>query len=266
MKCLSVLTILLAFGCIGLPSAAIAQEPLTTFKDCDVCPEMVVIPAGSFMMGSNDFNEEKPIHRVTIRKPFAVGKYAVTFREWDACTADGGCKGYRPHDEGWGRGDRPVINVNWKDAQAYLRWLSRKSGAEYRLLSEAEWEYAARAGTTTRYYWGDKLGSGNANCRVCGSQWDAKQTAPVGSFRANAFGLYDVLGNVWEWVEDCYHSSYTGAPSDGGAWTSGDCSERVLRGGTWASPPWYVRSTFRRRGRPEHRVEFRGIRVARTLP
>ncbi len=270
MRCLSLLTPFLAFGCFALPPAAIAQEPLSTFKDCDVCPEMVVIPAGSFMMGSNEFSNEKPIHRVTIRQQFAVGKYEITFREWDACAADGGCDDYSPDDAGWGRGIRPAINVSWQDAQAYVRWLTSKSGVEYRLLSEAEWEYAARAETTTKYYLGDRVGSGNANCRGCGSQWGGsqwggEQTAPVGNFPANAFGLYDLIGNVWEWVEDCWHGSYVGAPSDGGAWTSGDCSLRVQRGGSWGSPPWYVRSAFRRTTKSGFRTSFRGFRVARTL-
>ena len=159
-----------------------------------------------------------------------------------------------------------MIYVSWEDVQAYLRWLSRKSGAEYRLLSEAEWEYTARAGTTTKYYWGDRVGSGNANCYSCGSQWDGEQTAPVGSFRANEFGLYDVAGNVWEWVEDCWNDSYSGAPNDGSAWTTGKCSVRVFRGGSWLNDPRHVRTADRYGLGSDFRYHKFGFRVARTLP
>ena len=210
------------------------EKPGRVFRDCPECPEMVVVPAGSFMMGSDESSSEKPRHRVTIAKPFAVGKHEVTFAEWDACVVAGGCGGgHRPYDRGWGRGRRPVINVSWDDAKAYVLWLNRKTGKQYRLPSEAEWEYAARAGTTTRYSWGDDIGRNRANCANCGSRWDNEQTAPTGSFRANVFGLHDVHGNVWEWVEDCWSGDYPGAPSDGRAWTGGDCGNRVLRGGSW---------------------------------
>lgn len=165
-----------------------------SFRDCENCPEMVLIPPGSFIVGMAGSQQEK-----TVSQPFAAGKYEVTFAEWDACVADGGCDGHRPDDQGWGRGRQPVINVNWDDARQYVRWLSQKTGNNYRLLTETEWEYAARAGTTTAYPWGDEIGSGNANCNGCGSQWDNRQPAPVGSFRANAFGLYDMNGNVCEW-------------------------------------------------------------------
>ena len=193
---------------------------------------------------------EGPVHPVTIARPFAVGVYEVTFAEWDACVSGGGCGGFRPDDEGWGRGSRPVINVSWNDAQRYVQWLSRKTGAKYRLLSEAEWEYVARAGTTTAYWWGDDIGRNNANCLGCWSRWDARGTAPVGSFSANSFGLHDVHGNVWEWTEDCYE---------------GDCSRRVLRGGSWFDLPWYLRSAIRSGGPSGYRDLNAGFRVARTL-
>ena len=162
-------------------------KPKDMFKECANCPEMVVVPAGSFTMGSPTSEpersaEEGPQHMVTIARPFAVGRFEVTFDEWDACVADGGCNGYKPSDEGWGRGRRPVINVSWDDAKAYVAWLSKKTGKSYRLLSGAEYEYAMRAGTQTAYPWGNTVGTNNANCHACGSQWDAKQTAPVGSF------------------------------------------------------------------------------------
>ena len=246
--------------------------PEDVFRDCPLCPEMVVVPAGAFTMGSPASEvprdgDEGPQHPVTIPRPFAVGRNEVTFVEWDACAADGGCGGYRPDDQGWGRGDRPAIYVSWDDAKSYAAWLSRKTGKAYRLLSEAEWEYAARAGTTTRYWWGDAIGRNLANCRGCESPWDGKQTAPVGSFLVNGFGLHDMLGNVWEWVEDCWHGSYEGAPSDGSAWTSGgSCARRVLRGGSWNFiGEWYVRSAYRNRSYTVNRYINAGFRLARTL-
>ena len=228
-----------------------ALKPKDTFKECANCPEMVVVPAGSFTRGSPTSEpghsaDEGPQHTVTIARPFAVGRFAVTFDEWDACAADGGCNGYKPSDEGWGRGRRPVINVSWDDAKAYVAWLSKKTGKSYRLLSGAEYEYATRAGTQTAYPWGNAIGTNNANCHACGSQWDARQTAPVGSFAANGFGLYDMVGNVREWTEDCYHDRYLGAPTDGSAWIEGaDCARRVVRGGSWLLAPAFLRSATR---------------------
>ena len=205
------------------------------FRECADCPEMIVAPAGRFTMGSPEGQgnrSERPQHEVTIARPFAVAKFALTFDEWDACAAHGDCK---PHvvESGWGRGRRPAIKVSWDDAQTYVKWLSRITGKDYRLLSEGEYEYAARAGTQTAYPWGDEIklnGEAMANCDGCGSQWGGKQTAPVGSFAANPFGLYDMVGNVWEWTEDCWRDNYEGAPDDGSPWTSGDCDLRVVRG------------------------------------
>ena len=237
-------------------------------------PEMIVVPAGSFMMGcvSGGYcpSAEQPVHRVTFAQPFAVGKYEVTFGEWDACVASGGCRGYRPDDHK-GRGRRPVMNVNWEDAQAYVTWLSEETGQPYRLLSEAEWEYVARAGTTTKYWWGNEIGRNRANCDGCGSQWDPGfialgQAAPVGSFAANGWGLYDVHGTVEEWVEDCWNESYAGAPNDGRAWESGDCSRRGLRGGHWTDKPWSLRSSSRYGFRSaDSRSRGIGFRIARSL-
>ena len=232
-------------------------------------PEMVVVPAGTFRMGcvsgQNCHDYEKPVHRVTIGAPFAVGVYEVTFAEWEACVRAGGCEGYRPDDRGWGRGRRPAINVSWDDAQAYVGWLSRESGAGYRLLSEAEREYVARAGSETAYSWGNGIGRNRANCDGCGSRWDDEQTAPVGSFTANGFGLHDVHGNVWEWVEDCWNRSYEGAPTDGTAWTRGDCRYRVVRGGSWSLNPRNLRSANRNRYTTGDRSSDVGFRVARRL-
>ena len=245
------------------------------FKDCDVCPEMVVIPAGQFMMGSPSHEEERhkhegPQYRVTIRQPFAAGKYEIMFREWDTCVSDGGCK--RPGDHGWGRDNRPVINVSWDDAQAYLRWLSRKSGAEYRLLSEAEWEYAARAGTTTPFHFGSTISTDQANYNGNYTYGGGRKgisrgkTVRVGRFPSNAFGLHDVHGNVFEWVADCWNRTYAGAPGDGAARTTGDCERRVLRSGSWFDYPRLVRAAFRDKEGADFRYFTIGFRVARTLP
>jgi formylglycine-generating enzyme required for sulfatase activity len=246
-------------------------KPKDIFKDCANCPELVVVPAGSFTMGSpasepGRSTEEGPQHMVTIARPFAVSRFEVTFDEWDACVADGGCNGYKPSDEGWGRGRRPVINVSWDDAQAYVTWLSKKTGKPYRLLSGAEYEYAMRAGTQTIYPWGNTIGTNNANCHACGSRWDAKQTAPVGSFAPNGFGLYDMVGNVREWTEDCYHETYNGAPPDGSAWIEGgNCYHRVVRGGSFLLAPAFLRSASRYWFASDYRLRYLGFRVARAL-
>lgn len=286
--------------------SAILQGKLIV--DCSDCPEMMVIPAGSFQMGSpatevKRSNDESPLHSVNVRR-FALGKTEVTFAQWDACVTDGGCNGYRPKDEGWGRGERPVIYVSWDDAQAYVQWLSRKTGKTYRLPSEAEWEYAARAGSKTPFNnncnheynpplttslsnpllsasllcevvdgWCIHTDEANYNgdyvysrCLLATTGVYRHQTLPVGSFAANAFGLLDMRGNVWEWVEDCYHDSYSGAPSDGSAWVSGECKSRVLRGGSWVSYPWGLRAAIRGRNLFTNRNSDLGFRAARTLP
>lgn len=173
-------------------------------------------------------------------KPFAVARFDVTFDDWDACVALGDCR--RVPDADFGRGRQPVINVAWDDAQQYAAWLSRTTGKPYRLLSEAEFEYVARAGTLTAYPWGDEIGKNNANCAGCGSKWDSMQPSPVGSFAPNRFGLYDMHGNAWRWLQDCYHDSYKGAPSDGSAWTAGECARRVVRGGEWDGGPEGLRA------------------------
>jgi formylglycine-generating enzyme required for sulfatase activity len=229
---------------------------------------MIVIPAGSFAMGSpateqgrNDI--EGPQHKVIIAKPFAISKNDVTFADWDACVSVGGCR--KTLDAGFGRDTKPVINVDWDDAQTYVAWLSKVTGQPYRLLTEAEWEYAARAGTTTAYYWGDELGKGNATCDGCGSQWDGRQTSPVGSFATNQFGLYDMAGNVFQWVQDCFHSNYEGAPTDGSGWTNEDCSYRVARGGAFGDIPPGLRSASRSWFTPVFHTYLLGFRLGRTL-
>jgi formylglycine-generating enzyme required for sulfatase activity len=246
-------------------SSATTASPLTVFRDCADCPEMVRISAGSFLMGSPENggqSNEHPQHTVHV-PAFWIGKYAVTFEEWDACVAAGGCS-TKPSDDGWGRGRQPVINVNWNDAQQYVRWLSTKTGHTYRLPSEAEWEYAARAGTTTRYYWGDEIGRGHANCGLCGSQWDKKLTAPVGSFAPNPWGLYDMSGNVWQWTRDCRHDNYSGAPADGSAWTA-ECTSLyyVVRGGGWYDPPTLANVVIRFNRDATGVYKDEGFRLAR---
>jgi formylglycine-generating enzyme required for sulfatase activity len=253
-----------------------ALRPKDIFKECETCPEMVMVPAGGFTMGSlaneqGRFEDEGPQHSVTIGRPFAAGRFAVTFEEWDACLADGGCNGYQPKDEGWGRGRRPVVNVSWNDAAQYVAWLSKKTGKPYRLLSEAEREYVTRAGTTTPFWFGSSIVTSQASYDGSyaygkGLKGEHRQmTFPVDSFPPNPAGLYQVHGNVWEWVEDCFHENYAGAPSDGSAWTSGDCSRRVMRGGSWVTPPRDLRSAGRGRVASDYRVGSIGFRVARTL-
>ena len=242
-------------------------SPGQVFRDCDDCPELVVVPAGSFRMGcvsgQNCFDDELPVHEVRVPS-FALGRYEVLFEEYDRFVAATGRE--RPDDAGWGRGGRPVMNVPWEDATAYAEWLSAETGQQYRLPSESEWEYAARAGTTTQYSWGSDIGQNRANCGECGSRWDTEQTAPAGSFAANAWGLHDMHGNVHEWAEDCWHASYARAPADGSAWTrGGDCRRRVLRGGSWLDSPSFVRSASRVRLDVGDRVGLVGFRLARTL-
>ena len=249
-------------------------QPGETFTDALASgakgPEMVVIPAGAFRMGclSNDdscADAEKPVHDVRIPQPFALSKYEVTFVDWDACISAGGCNGYRPKDRGWGRGSRPVINVSWQDAKSYAAWLSNQTGENYRLPSESEWEYAARAGTITKYYWGNQIGHNRANCNGCDSRWDDR-TAPVGAFAPNPFGLHDMHGNVWEWVEDCWNDSYYGAPIVSEPWTSGNCAMRIVRGGAWIFGSERLRSAYRGEVSSSSRgINVLGFRVVRKL-
>jgi formylglycine-generating enzyme required for sulfatase activity len=241
-----------------------SPKPGEVFRDCAECDEMVVIPAGEFDMGSTDVAAESPRHHVVIARPFALGRREVTFAEWDQCVASGSCK-YAPNDHGWGRGDRPVVDVSWDDTKAFLAWLSRKTDQTYRLPSEAEWEYAARGGGVSAYWWGRDIGSGRANCLECGGGASGRQTLPTGSFRPNPFGLYDTAGNAAEWVLDCWNASYRGAPADGSAWLSGDCSLRVLRGGSFGSKASAVRSSARFRYDEDVRYYANGFRVARDI-
>jgi len=260
---------------VGMYPERPRYEPGDTFRDCQECPEMVVIPPGEFWMGSPESEvgreqREGPRHHVRIGSALAVGKYEVTFAEWDACVAAGGCS-HRPKPGVWWRDRSPVIGVTWEDAQGYVAWLSRRTGAKYRLLSESEWEYAARAGTTTPFHTGEGITPDQANFDG-GSTYNGSSKGeyrgsivPVGSFGANRFGLHDMHGNVWEWVEDCWNGGYTGAPADGSAWMSGECGRRVLRGGSWFDVPGFLRSANRSRLVTGDRVGPIGFRVARAL-
>jgi formylglycine-generating enzyme required for sulfatase activity len=258
-------------------SAEKTLKPKDTFRECapergkDYCPDMIVVPAGSFTMGSPPAekgrgNDEGPQHAVTTANPSAVSEFELTFDEWDTCVTYGDCP-QGISDGNWGRGKRPVINVTWEDARRYATWLSKITGKPYRLLSEAEYEYAARAGSRTIYPWGDDVGRNHANCNGCGSAWDNVQTAPVGSFAANDFGLFDMIGNVWEWTEDCYHESYKGVPTDGSAWVIActDDRRRLDRGGSWYSSPERLRSAARLGNATDYRSDNFGFRLARTL-
>ena len=233
-------------------------------------PEMVVIPAGKFRMGDiqgKGRKDEQPVHEVHMRKPIAFSRYEITFDQYDEFAKAMGRD--LPDDEGFGRGRRPVIRVSWNDAVDYAAWLSQQTGKHYRLPTEAEWEYAARAGTETAYWWGNEMKQGLANCMSCGSRSDSRQTAPVGSFKPNPFGLYDTAGNVREWVQDCWHENYQGAPSDGSAWEkahNGNCNSRVHRGGAFRSVnKANVRSSSREKYRAGARPGHVGLRLVREI-
>lgn len=238
-----------------------------SFRECTDCPEMIVVPAGSFTMGSADgqgFADEHPEHKVTIPMPLAVAKFELTIDQWQACVLHGDCAQH-DFDIDLDHSLLPMTGASWDDVKHYVAWLARITGKEYRLLTEAEYEYSARAGTTTVYPWGDKIGTDNANCTDCGSQWGKKVT-PVNSFAANQFGIFDMIGNVWEWVEDCYHTNYSGAPDNGTAWLAGaDCSVRVVRGGSWGDAPSLLRSANRGNNGPGGGGYPFAIRVCRTL-
>ena len=264
---------------LSFPAAA-AQErsALEHFRDCAACPEMIALPAGAFLMGAMkdepwaDEDEEGPRRLVEIAA-FALSATVVTFEQWDACVADGGCGGHEPEDEGWGRGARPVIHVSRKDAEAFAAWLNSKvDGAPYRLPSEAEWEYAARAGTKTPFWFGERITPSDANYNSSYSYGGGpkveplRRTQPVRSYPANPWGLYEMNGNVWEWTADCWHWTYRGAPSDGSPRLTGDCEEAPMRGGSYDERPFHLRSANRFYLPTKRRKREIGVRIARDLP
>ena len=243
------------------------QPPPSLFQDTMVdgslAPEMTIIQGREFIRGdAQGDSDERPPTAVTPGK-FAIGVFEVTFDEYDQfCAAT---RREMPDDEGWGRGNNPVVNVSWKDAKAYTEWLSNKTRKRYRLPSDAEWEYAARAGADTKFWWGDETGIARANCEGCNSLWDGAQIAPVGKFAANPFGLHDTAGNVFEWVADCYHDSFADAPADGSPLQKPGCGKRVIRGGAWSFPPKEIRSANRWRDFPSRSSDDTGFRVARDV-
>jgi formylglycine-generating enzyme required for sulfatase activity len=239
-------------------------RPGAIFRDCAECPSLVIVPQGEFNMGSEDFASEKPIHLVKIAKPFAIGRTEVTIAQWTACVADGGCPA-QPEDQPDAPSALPVSGVSWSDARAYTDWLTRKTGHAYWLPSEAEWEYAARAGAATSYWWGADAEAGFANCRGCGGG-GGRAPLPVASFQANPFGLYDTAGNVAEWVEDCWTPSYDEAPADAAPKLGEACKQRVLRGGSFDAGPRYARSASRFLYDAGLRYYANGFRVMRELP
>ncbi|MCP2088820.1 UNVERIFIED_ORG: formylglycine-generating enzyme required for sulfatase activity [Paraburkholderia sediminicola] len=249
---------------------AAAQKPAThppsagESRDCATCPIMIALPAGSFSMGSStDDPSEKPVHHVTIGAPFAIGKYEVTVEQWNACVAANACQKLTPESNT--NKAAPARDLSWEDAQQYVKWLSKTTGKPYRLPSEAEWEYADRGGTTTAYWWGDQMRKGNANCKDCGDPWHKEGPEVAGSFAPNPVGLYDMNGSVWEWVADCWHNSYQGAPADGHAWDSPTCDMRVIRGGSWREGGSYMLSATRFKYSASVRQSQDGFRVVKDL-
>ena len=228
--------------------------------------DLITIAAGTFQMGSSESSQAQPVHAVTLKK-FALAKNPVTRAEFEKFVTETGYDA----GKGWRKplfkqtDNDPVVNVSWDDAQAYIDWLNKKSGQHYRLPSEAEWEYAARAGTTTAYHWGDDIGKAHATCNDCGNAWDGDNTSPVGSFPANAWGLFDMSGNAAQWVQDCFAENYAGAPVDGSAATNGDCKYRVIRGGGWNDSPKALRVDAREGNLPGFRYSNVGFRLARDL-
>jgi len=245
--------------------APVAAHGTKGIRDCDSCPEMVVLQPGAFVMGDNHGDRsERPAHRVNISRPYAIGKYEVSMAQWNACVQANACKSIASHA---GSQDKsPATDISWTDAQHYTDWLSKVTGQKYRLPTEAEWEYAARAGTASRYWWGDKMKPGMANCKDCGGDWSNDAPVNIDALPANPFGIHGMNGGAWEWVEDCWHNSYDGAPADGSAWISSDCRENVIRGGSWRNDSTYAHSASRFTYDTGVRYILNGFRVAKTLP
>ena len=239
------------------------QKAGSDIRDCPACPVLAVIAPGAFTMGSNSSDpSEKPPRRMTIDTPFAIGRTEVTVEQWNACVDAGAC----PRTTDAARApNTPARDISWEDAQLYVKWLTKVSGKPYRLPTEAEWEYAARGGTSSRYAWGEDMRRGGANCKDCGDPWQADGPSPVASFAANAFGLHDMNGSVWEWVEDCWHSTYKNAPADARAWNESFCPVRVIRGGSWRDGASYMPTTTRFKYDGSVRHSQNGFRVARDV-
>jgi formylglycine-generating enzyme required for sulfatase activity len=244
------------------PSAASEHAGANESRDCAACPIVVTLPPGAFTMGNNTGDpSERPAHRVTIGQPYAIGKFPVTVEQWNACVDGGGCPKLSADSNAIKT--NPARDLSWDDAQQYLKWLGKLSGKTYRLPTEAEWEYADRGGTTTRYWWGDQIRKGMANCKDCGDPWRADGPSDANAFPANPFGLYDMNGGVWEWVADCWQNTYKGAPADGRAWDDAACGARVIRGGSWREGGDYMTTTTRFKYSASVRQSQNGFRIAR---
>lgn len=245
------------------PTPAAPRRAGADIQDCPACPTLAAVPAGTFTMGSNSSDpSERPARRLAIDKPFAIGRTEVSVQQWNACVEAGAC----PRVSDTQRAPNlPAGDISWDDAQLYVKWLTKVSGKPYRLPTEAEWEFAARGGTASRYWWGEEMKRGAANCKECGEPWQEGAPAPVGSFAANGYGLHDMSGSVWEWVQDCWHSSFKNAPADARAWEEGLCRQRVIRGGSWRDGASYMPATTRFRYDASVRHSQNGFRVARDL-
>ena len=271
MKILSIVFFTVFAGTLRAESLTPLPDPSAPsrhagIKDCETCPELAIIPPGEFIMGSDGPHKyERPAVLVKIDKAFMIGMFEVSFDEWQACFEDGACGAEIPNDHDWGRKNRPVINITWDETHLYLDWLSKKTGHIYRLPSEAEFEYAARAGSISEFWWGDKIGTSLANCRNCGPKI-SHQTKPVDSFKPNPWGLYNVHGNVWEWMADCWNPSHEEATPDGSARLTGDCRQRVVRSGSWYYFSKNLRSAWRFKNDGRVRSYGIGFRVLRELP
>ena len=238
--------------------------PSSEHRDCDTCPVMIGLQAGEFVMGSGSDPTERPRHLVHIKR-FAIAKFELTWSEWQACVVEGGC-GYSPPPPGSDPEREPIGNLSWDDASEYVNWLAKRTSKPYRLPTEAEWEFAARAGTNFRYSWGDQVGVGRASCAGCGGSRDPLHPPPTGSYPANNWGIFDVEGGLAEWVEDCWHPSYQGAPNDGSAWRTSGCMTHVLRGGSWNNGPNDITVTSRNFYDSNVRYLANGLRVSMSLP
>lgn len=265
--------LVLAAGLLAsAPAGAQAPSaPGSVFRDCPDCPELVVIPEGRFLMGSPagaGTENERPQHAVTIAKRFALGRFPITRHEFALFVR---ATGYRVttawRDPGFDQTDRdPVVEIGWLDAEAYVHWLADRTRQDYRLPSEAEWEYAARAGRQAEYWWGDDAALAPAYANLEGEDDGFANTAPVDSFKPNPFGLFDMAGNTWQWTADCYNDDYRGAPSDGTAWLTGDCGKRMVRGGSWYDPRSALRAANRTANLIADHDANVGFRIARSLP
>ncbi|HEY8873558.1 MAG TPA: formylglycine-generating enzyme family protein [Stellaceae bacterium] len=260
------------------PEREQSLRPKDSFKECDICPEMVVVPKGSFTMGTPTSEPDRsvgedPLHRVNIARPFAVARFKISFDDWDACLADGGCDGIRGDDNGFGRGRLPAYGISFEAAKSYLAWISRKVGRTYRLPSESEREYFTRAGTTTPFWFGKTISAQQANYAALAPYAngprgeDSKAPKLVDAYAPNKFGLYQVHGNGWEWTEDCYNKRYTkDTPADGSPWLEGDCTKRMVRGGAWNWSASMLRSGYRYEVYAGGGYGFRVVRTLNTAP